>query len=348
MLNTLLHKYNKLRKQNLLRQLLPGIERKYAFVGAGLHSISTLYPILKFLSVPIKYIVTHQSDPGHEIKSLFPDAVFTRNLKDVTDDREIAGIFVCTNASRHYDILSVLLRSGKNIFVEKPPCSNLEELNSLITLSKGNICKVGLQRRYWPANQLLKQILVEPSTYVYRFRTGSYPQGDELTELFIHPLDYINFLFGNFELLSSLRKKTKSGIVYHLHVSHNNGISGLVELSTSGSWNHPLDELIVDCQSESVSINYPISVSAISKPKRIMNIPSERVLKKPLIAKTYFSTGNLIVPAADLNTFMLQGFFQELHTFLMITEGKPEKKMIGNDLEQLINIYQVMDQLRKD
>ena len=69
---------------------------------------------------------------------------------------------------------------------------------------------------------------------------------------------------------------------------------------------------------------------------------------KPLIAKTYFSTGNLIVPAADLNTFMLQGFFQELHTFLMITEGKPEKKMIGNDLEQLINIYQVMDQLRKD
>ena len=77
-----------------------------------------------------------------------------------------------------------------------------------------------------------------------------------------------------------------------------------------------------------------------------MNIPSERVLKKPFITKTYFSTGNLVVPAADLNTFMLQGFYHELHTFLMITEGKAEKEMIGNDLEQLINIYEVMDQMR--
>lgn len=37
-------------------------------------------------------------------------------------------------------------------------------------------------------------------SYNLKYLTGSYPEGDAMLDLFVHPLDYVTFLFGKAEV----------------------------------------------------------------------------------------------------------------------------------------------------
>ena len=131
----------------------------------------------------------------------YPGVRGTTSLHEVLDDKEIDGVFVAATPSAHFAIARAVLESGKALFVEKPPCTSLEELDCLIETAKcaGNrSVTVGFQRRFSPVTDRLRQELrgAAVHSYHYRFLTGGYPEGDVLTDLFIHPLDWVCFLFG--------------------------------------------------------------------------------------------------------------------------------------------------------
>lgn len=347
MLKSILHRYNHLRKKQLLESMLPAIQRKYAIVGAGLHSISVLFPILKQLNVPVSYVVTKNSDYSEFLKQIFPNVVCTNSLDHILEEGQVDGFFVSAKPSEHYNILQKIIDAGKSIFIEKPPCSNSTELSQLIEISNKCILKVGFQRRHWPANKKLNSLISKASNYSYKFRTGGYFGEDPITTLFIHPLDYIGYLFGEFGILSLSQHKDSSGIIIQAHTKHKNGITGLIELSTKGNWNDPVDDIQIDTATELLKVNYPVSINGQQKPKRILDIPMERVLHKPLLTKQYFGSSNFIVPAADLNSLYLQGFYDEIRQFIELTEGRLVNPDYRNDLPGLINLYSIMDQMQQ-
>ncbi len=125
--------------------------------GFGIHSMTTLYPILRHYNVPLKYICTQSSDWKAPLSPLFPGCIFTHDLNAITTDPSIAGVFVCTAPDAHFSILTQLLTAGKSVFVEKPPCQTLPQLRDLHQINPAAICKVGLQRRHWPGNQPIKE-----------------------------------------------------------------------------------------------------------------------------------------------------------------------------------------------
>jgi virulence factor len=345
MLKALFKRYKHYRKEKYFRSPLFGARKQYAFVGFGIHSMTSFYPVLRHFNIPLKYVVTKDSQWQNSLSPLFPGCTFTHNLEAILTDDTIAGVFVCASPEAHYDILTPLLKAGKSVFVEKPPCQTLAQLRHLQQLNPAAICKVGLQRRYWPGNRHITDKCRRASTYLYQFQTGSYPQGDVLTELFIHPLDYARFLFGEPRLRSLSKHEDRKGITLQLHLTHPGNISGLLHLSTHHTWNPPVECLMVQTPGESLTIQYPGSVSGKQMPLRVLDIPTERLVHSPVQTKEYFSGNPTLVPDAHTNTFLIQGFLPEITRFITLVEAGDGSAAERNDLASLSGIYELMQNL---
>ena len=346
MLKQLLRRYNHYRLQKYFQSPLFHARKSYAFVGFGIHSMTNLYPLLRHFNIRLKYICTHHSDWKEQLAPLFPGCSFTNDLRDILQDDDVAGVFVCASPEAHYPILTDLLGAGKSVWVEKPPCLTLPQLQTLVSLQNIKVCKVGLQRRYWPGNpQVLKNSRTATS-YVYQFQTGAFP-GDAYTELFIHPLDYARFLFGEYTIQSFSRFPDNKGITLQLHVLHANNVSGLIHLSTHYGWNPPLEYLAINGEKESLTVQYPTTVTGRQIPFRIMNIPAERWLNRPAVTKEYFSGSPSLLPTAGTNSWLTQGFLPEIETFVSLVEGHPVKPPVTtNDLPSLLGIYDIIEKLK--
>lgn len=346
MLSVLADRYNRIRKEKYFKNRLFNTEKKYAIVGVGIHSLNNIYPVLSHFRITLKYICTKQSRPDPVLLRLFPGCSFTNNIGDICNDPEIEGVFVCSAPSAHFSILSELLRSQKNVWVEKPPCQTLAELKQLIAINGVGICKVGFQRRYWPANKHIIGRRKSFKTYRYTFRFGPYVQGDIYTELFIHALDYCSFLFGDSSLQSFHVSAYDNNVTVHLHVMHND-ISGLIELSGHGSWNACVDRLMINCTNESLDIQYPFSIISRKNPKRILGIPGERILGQPVTTKELFNANKLLLPVPESNTLVLQGFYDELKNFFSLVEKTEKTPADTNDLPGLLSVYELLDKIKK-
>jgi virulence factor len=341
MLNALLKRFNQHRKEKYFQNPLFHAQKDYAFVGFGIHSMTSLYPILRHYNIRLKYICTKSADWKQQLSPLFPGCIFTHDLNPILTDSSVAGVFVCAAPEVHNEILTRLLSAGKSVFVEKPPCQTLAQLRELQQINPTAICKIGLQRRHWPGNKPILKKCKNAANYIYQFQTGPYPQGDPFTELFIHPLDYSRFLFGPAQLQSFSKNKDDKGITLQLHLTHPGGISGLLHLSTHYTWNPPLESLTVNTKDESLTIQYPLSVTGKQMPFRILNTPAERLMRQTIATREYFSGLPTLVPALETNTLFAQGFLAEIEDFVTLVENPGGIKSEVNDLASLINVYEL-------
>jgi len=67
-------------------------------------------------------------------------------------------------------------------------------------------------------------------------------------------------------------------------------------------------------------------------------------MDKPLISKKYFSVNNLVIPAFNLNTLVLQGFYAEIRSFITLVEKGHKSE---NDLAGMHLLYRIIDELKK-
>lgn len=230
----LIDRYKHFRSTSLLRQDYSG---KYAFVGIGNHSMNNLYPVLAFLHVPLKYVCCKSADKLPLIEQAYPGVYATTSLQEILADEEVKGVFVSTAPQAHFSIASEVLKVGKALFVEKPPCQSMEELSRLVELQteNGSIVEVGLQKRNAPIMRILEKDLKKnrgTTCYNIQYLMGVYPEGDALLDLFIHPLDCMTHLFGEAQVkcVESVGNHTLMLILEH-HCA-----TGMLELSTGYSW----------------------------------------------------------------------------------------------------------------
>ena len=341
-MNVVIDRYKKIRKKGLLLKKYKG---KYAFVGIGNHSINNLYPVLNYLNVDIKYIVVRSEDTLSLIKENFPHVIATTNLEDVLSDNDIKGVFVSASPSSHFEISKQVLNSGKNLFIEKPPCSSLielDELQALDSASKGQVL-AGLQRRYSPVYNMLLNKVKKASYYTLKYKTGGYPEGDELLDLFIHPLDAMFFLFGTGKIQNVKVIQGNGTIIYLAQIQHLNGTIGSLELSTDYSWTGAQDVLIVNTPKGEYVTENTSSLSFQTKPKVIMNVPLEKVNGFiPQITILYQQ--NNFLPVKEHNQLYSSGYYTELESFLNVCEkGSSENK---STLSSLSSTFEAIEILR--
>ena len=342
MIQEIINRFKRMRTEWFLHQTY---QCSYAFVGMGQHSLTNLYPVLHYLGVPLKYICVTSERKARLIEQKFPDVKATTSLNEILNDEAVKGIFVSASPTAHFSIASQVLRSGKSLFIEKPPCRTLEELDTLIDLKRlhgSPGVMVGLQKRYAPAVQLLKKRLNKEHliNYDLHYLTGVYPEGDALLDLFIHPLDLVCFLFGKPEILA-YHQIAEGSYILMLRHPH---IVGTLELSTAYSWTDAEESLKVCTRSGIYRLSQMEELSFTPSSRTVSGIPMEK-LRPHKKTVEYLYQNNSFTPILSANRVYSQGYYNELATFVEAVEHHDSH--VISTLETIKDTYRLMDNLKR-
>lgn len=317
MIQQLIDRYKRIRTERFLTQTY---QYSYAFVGMGQHSLTNLYPVLHYLGVPLKYICVTSERKARLIERKFPYVKATTSLDDILTDETVKGVFVSASPAAHFSIALRVLESGKSLFIEKPPCQSLQELDALIDKQRlygSPVAMVGLQKRYAPAVQILQKRLCKEHliSYDLHYLTGAYPEGNALLDLYIHPIDLVTYLFGKPEIIACQQIAPASYILMLRHTH----IVGTLELSTLYSWRSAEEPLKV-CTSKGI---YRLSQMELltfePKTSSLLGVPFEKVHKHNKTIEQLY-TRNTFTPTLPNNQIYSQGYYSEIHSFITSIE----------------------------
>ena len=341
MIQTLINRYKRMRTELFLRQMY---QCQYAFVGMGQHSLTNLYPVLHYLGVPLKYICVTSERKARLIEQKFPGVKAATSLSEILNDSNVRGVFVSASPSAHFSIASQVFRSGKSLFIEKPPCQSLEEFDRLIDLQRlhgSPVAMVGLQKRYAPAVQLLKQRLRKEHliNYDLHYLTGLYPEGDALLDLYIHPLDLVCFLFGKPEILTCRRVAKDS---YILMLQHPQTV-GTLELSTAYTWTAAEETLKVCTHSGVYSLSQMEELTFTPTSSTVFGIPAEKLRTHHETKEILFQRNNF-TPILTNNQIYSQGYFNEIAHFVDAVEGHGD--YITTKFNDVRDTYEILSKIR--
>lgn len=316
---------------------------KYAFVGIGSHALQNLYPVISYLGIPLKYICCTNEKKLPLIERKFPYGVIaTTSLDTVLSDREVEGVFVCTSPQTHYSLAKEVLASGKYLFVEKPPCQTLSQLENLIAIPRTKNVLVGMQKRYSPLTQRLKREISanRPISYQLFYQTGKYPEGDSVMDLFIHPIDMACFLFGK-ACISGIQRIEKNGAVTIQLLLKHGEVLGQIELSTFYSWSCPAERISVNTAAGEYVLDRMECLSFNPHARSLCGMPLEKVgMFTPSLRM--LERRNNFNPLAVNNQLYTQGFYSEIAAFGDLVEHSGKSL---SDFESLVDTYTLLSQL---
>lgn len=343
MINLIDRSIQRWRSQRNRKMLQSPYSALYAFVGIGSHALQNLYPVLQYLGIRLKYICCKSPDKSALIEQRF-GVTATTSLDTILNDSEVEGVFLCTSPQSHYEICTRVIEADKYLFVEKPPCQTLDQLELLTAADKKQIVMVGMQKRYSPLIRALKKQLVkkEPINYTMSYHTGAYPEGNPFTDLFIHPVDLVQYLFGNAEL-KSVQQIDRNGTTTIQGLLSHETAKGYIELSTAYSWTNPKETLYVNTQAGEYRLEQMERLCHYPHPKRIAGIPLEKLglftnTEQTLIERNNFN------PLVGNNQLYTQGFLSEIKAFADMVEFSGENI---SPLSSMGTTYKLLSSLKQ-
>ena len=207
---------------------------------------------------------------------------------------------------------------------------------------------VGFQRRFSPVTDRLRQELrgAAVHSYHYRFLTGAYPEGDVLTDLFIHPLDWVCFLFGEARVRSftSVGQHTRGEVSLLLVLEHREAV-GCLELSTAYTWKPSMESLEINTRTGIYRTDGANFLDCTEKSPTFFGIPTEKVFRRTACTRHLLENDGF-APTAAGHTIVKQGFFDEVRDFARRTEGKVR----GNSragLESVRPTFVLLEEIRR-
>lgn len=343
-MKTIIEKYKSYRSR---KWLYDTYKCNYAFIGLGNHSIMNLYPVLQYLQVPVKYICCKSSDKLPLIENKYHGIKATTSINEILDDNDISGLFVSASPSSHFQLASQILGSGKSLFIEKPICHTLDELCELDDIAKRHDVKVamaGMQKRYSPSGLILAKRLrnEEVISYNYRYTTGPYPEGDVLVELFIHPLDYITFLFGEAKISDNICIMSGNGGVTYLLVLQHKNVTGVLELSSAYAWSDAQETLLINTKKGTYEQNQMDHLTFHPKSSVFCGIPIEKVIRRNDTEMQLYKC-NGFTPTLENNQIYSQGYYNEIKAFMNANE---RNEHIISSICDLFPTYRLMEEIK--
>jgi predicted dehydrogenase len=176
------------------------------------------------------------------------DVKIYREFSELLTDHDVELVDVCTPTALHTKQTIAALQAGKHVLCEKPLAENSADARKVLkaaTASK-KFLMPAMCMRFWPGWSWLKQV-VEKKTYgkvlAANFRrlsampawtkSGTH-SGGALFDLHIHDTDFVNFLFGRPQQVSSTGVTCKDGTINHVITQYHYPSGPMV--SAEGSW----------------------------------------------------------------------------------------------------------------
>lgn len=151
------------------------------FIGAGSFAQSYLIPNVKSWGGSLDGVVTSKGITAKSVSDKFKFNFCSSDGKDVLNKKDINTIFIATPHVSHAPYVIEGLKSGKNVFVEKPLAMNMEQLKEVVHAEKSadKLLMVGFNRRFAPVSVELKKEFIntgEPLVINIRVNAGFIPK----------------------------------------------------------------------------------------------------------------------------------------------------------------------------
>jgi polar amino acid transport system substrate-binding protein len=184
------------------------------FIGAGSYAQGHLLPkIPKNRKVSLKGVMSNTGYSARSVAERFKFEFCTTDEKDIIENDEINTLFIATRHDSHAKYVIKALKAEKHVFVEKPLCLKMEELQEIrkhyeLSAKNCQLLIVGYNRRFSPLTRLIKDEFGHgPMAIVYRVNAGSISKdswyqdpefgGGRIVGEVCHFVDMLSFLTGS-------------------------------------------------------------------------------------------------------------------------------------------------------
>jgi virulence factor len=216
---------------------------KISIIGLGGISQKYYLPVLSSNENLELQIFARTADTIQKTQSIWRIQKSAVSIEDVIVWSPDAA-FVLSPSSTHYEIVKKLMKSGIDIFVEKPATLHTEQTQELAELSHdlGRICMVGFNRRFAPLHQRGKEYWGSRKTEFaefVKFRKSPFHESarDHIYDDTIHLVDAMRFFCGEVTLAhKELRMDRQLITCTGIFNLVDGGIATVINTMRSGEW----------------------------------------------------------------------------------------------------------------
>lgn len=246
-------------------QVGDGLRPTIAFIGSGNYASGVLIPAFKAAGAHLASVASSSGVSGmHAGKKYGFDETTTDSVK-LFNDPTVDALVITTRHNSHADFVMQALEAGKHIFVEKPLCLTLAELDEIANmharLQKQSglrpLVMVGFNRRFAPQVQKIKSLLAGvsgPKSFVMTVNAGAIPSDHWVQDLEVgggriigeacHFIDLLRYLTGSpIVTHSKLVMDSATGDTVSIQLGFADGSVATVHYFANGSKAFPKERL---------------------------------------------------------------------------------------------------------
>ena len=247
----------------------------FGFIGAGNYSTRVLIPAFKKQKINLHTLVANSGVKTSHYAKKFNFNSSSTDVNKIFKNEEIGSIVIASRHDSHADFIIRAIKEKKHIFVEKPLCINLTELNQIKKYYLSNqkektspIIMVGFNRRFSPLIKKLKNLIKSKNNkfnFVYTCNAGQLEKnhwlnnpsigGGRLIGEACHFIDLLRFLSDSKIASMKIFRFDKTEDSFSLNISFQNGSVGSVNYFTNGNKRYPKEELKVFAEGEIYILN---------------------------------------------------------------------------------------------
>lgn len=221
-----------------------------AFIGAGSYAQGQLLPNLPS-DIRRVSVMTNSGATSKRVAERFHFEQCTPNEEDIMNNPDINTLFIATRHDSHAKYVIDGLKNGKNVYVEKPLCLNVEELVEIRKLceEKQKSVMIGFNRRFSPHAQAIKNKFGSGKmSMIYRCNAGSIPADSWVQDMKIgggriigeacHFIDFMTYICGSkpVKVMASVMPDNQNlNDTMNIIVEFENGSTGVVAYYANGS-----------------------------------------------------------------------------------------------------------------
>ena len=242
----------------------PGV----SFIGTGNYATGVLIPAFREAGAHLRLAVSGRGVSAVHAASKFGFAQAASDAHEAIMDEDTDAVIISTRHDSHARLVLRALQAGKHIFVEKPLCLTLEELEeieqTLRTQEEAGttpLLMVGFNRRFSPLVMRMKELLdatTAPKAFIMTVNAGAIPPehwtqdmeigGGRIIGEACHFIDLLRHLAGApITHWRGTMADVPTGDVASLDLKFADGSIGTVHYLANGSKQFPKERLEVFC-----------------------------------------------------------------------------------------------------
>lgn len=246
------------------------------FIGAGSFAQKLLLPFVKEFGVNLNNVCTATGVGAKSAADKFGFRNCTTSPEELFNSKDVDTIFVATRHNMHAKYVIEGLKVNKNIFVEKPLCLTIEEMEEITELysKSSSTLLVGFNRRFSPLLVAMKDFFIninEPIIVNYRVNAGFLPKehwtqdpvegGGRILGEVCHFIDCIQYLTGSSisyvfaDMIESSNSEITNEDNVNIIVKMKNGSLGIITYLANGDKSIPKEKIEVTGGNQTASLN---------------------------------------------------------------------------------------------